>query len=222
MDLILALPRELSRLNVYAFVQEQLELFGLSLPLDSIVIVRDDEPGLRELLDLAGSVPTGTVRDGAGIEFAGRVYSDPRRVRLTGRVYERAVGTMLAGLPGIILEEADQWQESLSVPWHVPISLRPDFVVRGQANRLVVEAKIFSQKNLNNRFVESLGKVAYWERRLNSRLGLLIITNEAIPSNARALYSGLIGAEMVAWAPGNAPVEVVEALDRLQTRELHR
>lgn len=226
-QILLPLPEGMSRLKVYGALQEIIKDLELSLTVDRIVLVKQDDPGLRELRD--NSLPY--VRHlGIGqdpIDVAGRLFVEPREMRVDPRFFERQIFDLLqSGLSGDVHVMTGLEASRASVAEFAPesASLRAsramryaDIVVFGRGAIILVETKSARYPVPMSVVLSGFGLLAYIQRVLytHSTVSMIFVSASGFTPQAERDLSGLNDFHLVSWGDAEADLRIVSTVRQI-------
>lgn len=214
--LLLPVPREYSRLHFYETLQELLERLDLTLPLDRIVLVKDTDPGLRELRGV--SAPYFSYRSWrtAPIEVGGRHFSDSLRVRIEPRVFEQQVATAIASaLPDAeFLSDRDMRTLGLaSGTREMPLPV--DFALSYRGELILVEVKTSRRPITQTPTLAAFGALCYMQRVTRQTVRLAFISMTGFSDRVEHAFGDFPDIALVSWQFHQDPELLGEAVQRL-------
>ncbi|WP_181778878.1 hypothetical protein [Pseudonocardia pini] len=221
--LLFGFSARLSRRQIYEQAQNAIQTLGLRLELDHIVLVKDSDPGIKELRELAGSVRRASWESSTpSVEIAGRQFSSPQVVRVSPLQFEEAVGQALRSvLPsGFRLQRGYEFLPPVSDadmmvrrPRRV---IEVDYVAVTDGAIVLVEAKASRKPLLSERVLSALGQLTYFRHELGGGqpVSLVLVSMSDFSGAVRREFEGIEGFVLVAWSVGQDRSVLAEAVAR--------
>jgi hypothetical protein len=222
--LLFGIPPQLSRRHVYEEMQSAISTLGLTLSLDQMVLVKNSDPGLRELKSV---VPADQGRawqsQSPPVEVGGRSFTLARSIRPGTLQYEDAVGEAFRSL----LSADTSFQRGDSGLWplrHHALEGRVrrrgpgiDFVATWDERVLLIEAKATRRPLAVSQVLSAFGQLSYYQRELeHSRtVALILVSMAGFTDAVKAEFENFADFLLVSWSIGQDREVIAEAIARL-------
>lgn len=215
-NLLVVLPKDLSRLHFYEVLQDYLQNLELSVPLDRIVLVKETDPGLRELRGAAAPWMSHRSWATAPIEVAGRLFADPLRVRIEPRVFEDQVAAAIqAGLEAVeIVAPRDVQRLGWDDLAHRGLPVIVDFVLRYQDSLVMIETKVSRRPLTHTPVLAALGQLAYAQRVTRQPVRLALVSMSGFSDRIEEALDVFPDVALLTWQPHDGSLALASSLKR--------
>jgi hypothetical protein len=218
-NLLIPLPNEASRLNFYEFLQARLRSLDLTLPLDRIVLVKENDPGLRELRSISTSVFARESSRATPVEVAGRYFTNPVRVQIEQQLFEQQVASALrAALPWVEqFNPRESWGTDSGHSWRreVVLPLPVDEAFRYRDKVILVEAKASRRPLAHSTVLAAFGALSFLQRITSEPVCMALVSATGFSDQAYQAFGEFRDLALVSWRVSQGPRPLLDAVDRL-------
>lgn len=215
--LLIPLPRGSSRLGYYEFLQGYVSRLDLDLALDRIMLVRDNDPGLRELRGATSRAYMHRSWQTVPIEVAGRSFADPLTVRIEPRVFEQQVMDALKEvLPGFEVRPSRdlKWLGNFDLAAR-NIPLPVDLALIYRELPILIEIKASRCPLGLTPVLTAYGALTYVQRVLDRPARMAIISISGYSDRVVQAFEGLPDIALVAWQPHQGAHALAASIEHL-------
>jgi hypothetical protein len=221
--LLFAFPARMSRRQIYEQAQAAIARLDLRLDLDHIVLVKDVDPGMQELADLAVSFRRPNLESATpSIEVAGRLFSNPQIIRISPFQFEEAVWQVLGSVLSSRFELRRDNDFTSSTPEFEPISrqsrrlVHVDFAAITDDSVVLIEAKAARKPLLSDKVLSALGRLTYYRHALghSRRVSLVLVSMADFSQAMKREFETFEGFVLTTWTPGQDRAIIADAVAR--------
>ncbi|QKV74240.1 hypothetical protein [Amycolatopsis sp. Hca4] len=221
--LLFGFPGRMSRRQVYEQIQVAIANLDLGLDLDHIFLVKDGDPGMQELADLAiGSRRSSWEHPTPSIEVAGRLFSNPQIIRISPAQFEEATWQALSSaLPNEFrLTRGDNFSwptRELDSPVQKSRRLvNVDFAATIEDRVVLIEVKAPRRPLSSKEVLSALGQLTYYRHEIghNVAVSLVLISMTDFSQAVRREFAGFEGFVLTTWMMGQDGAILADAVEK--------